>query len=254
MTETVPERVSRSFLASSDARSPAARLGVAVVHDLVNAIVTGEVATGESLPPEGPLSAHFGVSRTVIRESVKRIEEKGLVTVVQGRGTQVQPYAAWNMLDPVVLSALVENDSHLGVLDELTTVRSALEGSMSAEVAARRSDEDVERLGKALAHMAATIDDEDAYNQADFDFHSLVMALSGNRLAENITRILFERARTSQRFTGSPTGEMFRETLNEHSRILDAIAAGEPAAAELAMRSHIMVAWQRRRPPNPKRA
>ncbi len=125
---------------------------------------------------------------------------------------------------------------------------------MSAEVASRRSTEDVEQLRKAWAHMAATIDDEDAYNQADFDFHSLVMALSGNRLAENITRILFERARTSQRFTGSPTGEMFRATLNEHSRILEAIAAGEPEAAELAMRSHIMVAWQRRRPPNPKRA
>ena len=76
------------------------------------------------------------MSRTVIRESVKRIEEKGLVTVAQGRGTQAQPSTSWNILDPVVLSALVENDSSLGVLDELATVRSALEGSMSAEVAA----------------------------------------------------------------------------------------------------------------------
>jgi DNA-binding FadR family transcriptional regulator len=253
MSESVPQPGARSFLAPGDARSPAARLGVAVVHDLVSAIVTGEVGPGESLPPEGPLSVHFGVSRTVIRESVKRLEEKGLVTVVQGRGTQAQPYTSWNMLDPVVLSALLENDSSLGVLDELATVRSALEGSMSAEVAGRRSDEDVARLRQAFALMAATIDDEDAYNQADFDFHSLVMALSGNRLAENITRILFQRARASQRFTGSPTVEMFKQTLHEHSRVLDAIEAGDPDAAELAMRTHIMVAWQRRRPPNAKR-
>jgi DNA-binding FadR family transcriptional regulator len=252
MSETAPRAGNRSFLAPTDARIPAARLGVAVVHDLVSAIVTGEVAPGESLPPEGDLSAHFGVSRTVIRESVKRIEEKGLVTVVQGRGTQAQPSTSWNILDPVVLSALVENDSSLGVLDELSTVRSALEGSMSAEVASRRSDDDLEQLRAAYALMSATIDDEDAYNQADFDFHSLVMTLSGNRLAENITKILFQRARASQRFTGSPTGEMFRQTLVEHGRVLDAIEAGDPAGAEAAMRTHIIDAWQRRRLPNAK--
>ena len=252
MSETAAPTGGRAFLSAGDARTPAARLGVAVVHDLVSAIVTGEVAPGESLPPEGDLSAHFGVSRTVIRESVKRIEEKGLVTVVQGRGTRVQPSTSWNILDPVVLSVLLENDSSLGVLDELATVRSALEGSMSATVASRRSDEDLDQLRAALEHMAATIDDREAYNQADFDFHSLVMTLSGNRLAENITKILFRRARASQRFTGTPTDEMFRQTLIEHGRILDAIEAGDPAEAEAAMRTHIVQAWQRRRPPNAK--
>ena len=245
-------RGGRSFLGAADARIPAARLGVAVVHDLVSAIVTGEVAPGESLPPEDALSAHFGVSRTVIRESVKRIEEKGLVTVVQGRGTQAQPSTSWNILDPVVLSALLENDSSLGVLDELATVRSALEGSMSAEVASSRTADELEQIRAAFAHMQETIGDDDAYNQADFDFHGLVMTLSGNRLAENITKILFQRARASQRFIGSPTREMFEKTLVEHKQVLDAIEAGDPAAAEAAMRDHIVVAWQRRRPPNAK--
>lgn len=252
MSEPAAPAGARPFLAAGDARTPAARLGVAVVHDLVSAIVTGEVAPGESLPPEGDLSAHFGVSRTVIRESVKRIEEKGLVTVAQGRGTRVQPSTSWNILDPVVLSVLLENDSSLGVLDELATVRSALEGSMSAAVASRRSDEDLARLRAAFEHMAATIDDQDAYNQADFDFHSLVMTLSGNRLAENITMILFHRARANLRFTGTPTDDMLRQTLIEHGRVLEAVEAGDPVEAEAAMRTHIMEAWQRRRPPNAK--
>ena len=247
-----PASSARSFLGASDARTPAARLGVAVVHDLVSAIVTGEVAAGESLPPEGTLSAHFGVSRTVVRESVKRIEEKGLVTVVQGRGTRVEPADSWNMLDPVVLGALVENDDSLGVLDELATVRSALEGSMSADAARRRSDADVAALRHALDHMAETIADGEAYSQADVDFHFLVMAFSGNRLAENITRVLFQRARESIRFTGAPTDEAFRATLDEHRRILDAIEAGDAAEAEAAMRAHIVDAWQRRRLPNAK--
>jgi DNA-binding FadR family transcriptional regulator len=252
MSDSATTPGARSFLAAADARTPAARLGVAVVHDLVSAIVTGEVAPGESLPPEGPLAAHFGVSRTVIRESVKRLEEKGLVTVAQGRGTQAQPSTSWNILDPVVLSALLENDSSLGVLDELAAVRSALEGSMSAEVASGRSADELDELRSAFARMEQTIDDEAAYNQADADFHLLVMALSKNRLAENITNILFQRARASQRFVGAPDRHAFEQTLAEHGRVLNAIEAGDPAAAEAAMRTHIVDAWQRRRPPNAK--
>lgn len=240
---------SRSFLGTADARTPAARLGVAVVHDLVNAIVTGEIASGESLPPEVPLSQHFGVSRTVIRESVKRIEEKGLVTVVQGRGTQVQPSSSWNILDPVVLSALVENDDSVGVLDELAVVRGALEGSMSAETARTRSDDELQQLRLALEHMHETVSDGDAFSQADVDFHFLVMTFSGNRLAENITKILFQRALESARFSGTPTEAAFQLTLEEHSRVLEAIEKGDAAGAEEAMRRHIADAWQRRRLP-----
>ena len=245
---------SRSYLGASDARIPAARLGVAVVHDLVNAIVTGEIAPGDSLPPEGPLSAHFGVSRTVIRESVMRIEEKGLVTVVQGRGTQVQPSTSWNILDPVVLSALVENDDSVGVLDELAIVRGSLEGSMSAQTAVARSEDELEQLRHAFAHMRETITDGEAFSQADVDFHFLVMTLSGNRLAENITKILFQRARESTRFSGTPTDEAFRLTLDEHRLVLEAIERGDAAGAEEAMRTHIADAWQRRRLPTHKKA
>lgn len=252
MSQSADGPAGRSFLGAAEARTPAARLGVAVVHDLVSAIVTGEVAPGESLPPEDALSAHFGVSRTVIRESVKRIEEKGLVTVVQGRGTQAQPSTSWNILDPVVLSALLENDSSLGVLDELATVRSALEGSMSADVAARRSADELEQVRAAFARMTKTIGDDIAYNQADADFHLLVMTLSGNRLAENITNILFQRARASQRFVGAPDRTSFEQTLAEHRRVLEAIEAGDAAEAEAAMRAHIIDAWQRRRPSNAK--
>ena len=71
-------------------RTPMPMLGVAVVEELVDAIVSGRLGPGDLLPPEGPLSEQFGVSRTVIRESVKRVEEKGLVDIVRGRGTVVR--------------------------------------------------------------------------------------------------------------------------------------------------------------------
>ncbi|MDQ1130293.1 FadR/GntR family transcriptional regulator [Microbacterium sp. SORGH_AS_0888] len=241
------------IFAQGAARTPVARLGVVVVHDLVTAIVTGEIAEGSMLPIESELSTHFGVSRTVIRESIKRIEEKGLVAVVQGSGTTVRTRESWNVLDPVVLQVMLENDASLGVLDDLAVVRSALEGAMAAATAARRSDGELDRLRAAYDHMVETIDREDEYNDADMLFHLAVMEQSHIPLAESITRTLYSRARESARFTTNPSPDVFQQTLDEHRRILEAIAAQDPGAAEAAMRTHIMDAWQRRRQPTARK-
>jgi DNA-binding FadR family transcriptional regulator len=201
-------------------RRPAARLGVAVVSELVELIVTGQIAEGQLLPPEGPLSEHFGVSRTIIRESVKRLEEKGLVVVAQGRGTQVARSGSWNMLDPIVLSALIDNDESLGILDELTVVRGSLEAAMAGTVAGQRTDE---------------------------VFHFTVMELSRNRLAENIAKRLYRRALESSRYQGLGYEGAFESTLDEHALVVDAISKQDVEAAERAMREHIVGSWQQRR-------
>jgi GntR family galactonate operon transcriptional repressor len=255
MTEAAGQgEARRPVLVASAGRVPPARLGVAVVADLVAAIVTGILAPGEVLPPEGELSQQFGVSRTVIRESVKRIEEKGLVVVAQGRGTTVNPPSAWNVLDPVVLSAMVDHDDSLGVLDELSVVRGSLEASMARAAASRQTPERSAALRAAFDETLHRIDDFEAYNEADADFHYLIMEQSGNRLAANITRILFARARESARFIGTPGPEAMRVTLDEHRAILDAIVAGDGEAAAQATRDHIAKAWARRRPRDGRRA
>ena len=255
MTEAAGQGTGRRpVLVASAGRVPPARLGVAVVADLVAAIVTGALEPGEVLPPEGELSQQFGVSRTVIRESVKRIEEKGLVVVAQGRGTTVNPPSAWNVLDPVVLSAMVDHDDSLGVLDELSIVRGSLEASMARAAAARQTPERTAALRAAFEDTRHRIDDFEAYNQADADFHYLIMEQSGNRLAANITRILFARARESARFIGTPGPEALRDTLDEHQAILEAIVRGDAEGAAQAMRDHIATAWARRRPTNKRSA
>jgi DNA-binding FadR family transcriptional regulator len=240
----------RPLVVASAGRTPPARLGVAVVADLVAAIVTGALPPGEVLPPEGVLSQQFGVSRTVIRESVKRIEEKGLVVVAQGRGTTVNPPSMWNVLDPVVLSAMVDHDDSIGVLDELSVVRGSLEASMARAATQRQNPERTAALKEAFAENERRLaDGGDAYNEADAAFHYLIMEQSGNRLAANITRILFARARESSRFTGTSDESQAHFAVEEHRAILDAILAGDGDAAAQQMRDHIAKAWARRRQP-----
>ena len=78
----------------------------------------------------------------------------------------------------------------------------------------------------AFDRAAANLDDIATYNDADAAFHDLVMEQSGIRLAANITRIMFERARESSRFTGITTDDAAQMSLEEHRAVLDAIAAG----------------------------
>jgi len=239
--------------AAARTRRPIDRIGATVLNELVQSIVTGEYPPGTLLPPEAPLSTEFGVSRTVIRESMKRLQEKGMVTVVQGRGTHVTPFTSWNVLDPLVLSAMIRHDNTLDVLDDLSVVRAALEAAMAAGAADTVDDGTRSRLRDRLDAMSDLLDDSTAFRQADVDFHIEVMELSGNALAENIARFLIAHAVSSDRFTGVDPERAFEITLAEHERIVDAITAGDREAARIAMHDHILGSWERRRLPSGKR-
>lgn len=243
--------LNRTTTVLSQPRDRQPMLGVVVVDELVDAIVSGRLAPGDALPPEGPLSEQFGVSRTVVRESVKRIEEKGLVTIARGRGTEVRPITEWNTMDRVVLTALIKHDETLGILDELSVVRAQLESVMAGEAARLRSDEQVAELDEALRRMRESTADEETFRAADVAFHETVMELSRNRLASNIARTLMDRALESSRYHGVDTPDAFAVTLHEHEAVHAAISEGDAIRAQDAMNSHILEAWRRRRLPLP---
>src|SRR3954451_14476382 len=104
------------------ARRPA-NLPGALAGELVERIVGGQYPPGSAMPSEPTLCESYSASRTVVREAVKMLQEKGLVQVRRGSGTQVNPQAMWNMLDELVLSASVNDDSGLDVLDDLVVTR-----------------------------------------------------------------------------------------------------------------------------------
>ncbi|GAA2751143.1 FadR/GntR family transcriptional regulator [Amnibacterium kyonggiense] len=216
------------------------------MREIADSIISGRYAEGEVLPPEAVLGGYFRVSRTIIRESMKRLEEKGLVAIQQGRGTLVQPHARWNVLDPLVLSAVIAHDEQLHTLDELTLVRGALESVMAGQAARRASAAEREELRAALEEMREAEGDYTRFRDADADFHRIVMRLSGNFLAGNIADTLYSRAREFSRFEGHPPADASQRTLAQHRAVYEAVAAGDEEAARAAMNEHIVDAWRRR--------
>src|SRR3954447_10969150 len=144
------------------ARRPAS-LANALAGELVQRIVRGQYPPGSAMPSESALSEGYSVSRTVVREAVKMLQEKGLVQVRRGSGTVVNPQVMWNMLDELVLTASIAEDGGLDVLDHLVVTRRVLESDM-AHVAARQADADtIEQLEGLVAAMDELVDDPAAY-------------------------------------------------------------------------------------------
>jgi DNA-binding FadR family transcriptional regulator len=224
-----------------------ANLAAAVTAELVERIVRGVHPSGSPLPPEPVLCETFSVSRTVVREAVKILQEKGLVQVRQGTGTMVTPPAMWNMLDELVLRATVAEDESLAILDDLVVTRRVLESDM-ANVAARLADDQaIGELRRLVDRMDELVDDHVAYHEHDRAFHDTVMQASGNRIARAVIRALESQVANTARYMGRTESALCVASNRGHRRIYERIAAHDPGGAAEAMFTHITEAWVVRR-------
>lgn len=216
---------------------------MSVVAYLVDQVVSGRLAPGSSFPPEPELGAIFGVSRTVIRESMRILEEKGLAQIRQGQGTTISPEERWNLLDPVVLEAAIRNDKKLAILDDLVDVRVALESLMARAAAIKMSDTQLAGLRQVLVQLGRELEDPAAYLETDLVFHDVIMRGSGNALARSVIRAIHAHARASNRYNGPIEAVDLEGTHTGHLAIYDRLAARDADGAAAAMHDHIIDAW-----------
>ncbi len=222
-------------------------LSRAVATELVQRIVTGAYPPGSPLPTEPVLCETFSVSRTVVRESVKMLQEKGLVRVRQGSGTVIADPDLWNLLDEQVLAASIGSERDPGILDDLVVTRRLLEADMAFVAARSIGDDDLARLRELVDLMDALVADWPRYMPRDKEFHDVIMRASGNRIARGVVRSLESQAADTARYIGQPDATGCTASNLGHREIYACIAAGDAAGAAAAMDRHITEAWLTRR-------
>lgn len=191
---------------------------------LSEAIVRGEMTPGAKIS-EPELATRFGTSRAPLREAIRRLEERKLVTRVAHQGARV------TVLSPARIR-------------EVYLVREVLEGAAAREAARRMSTEDLQELQRLLADHEARIASNDVYLQgdADDDFHFRIIRASGNATLESLLLdeyyLLIRMLRRQLRQVPGRA----RRALFEHRRIADALADRDGDLAELLMRRHIAAA------------
>jgi DNA-binding FadR family transcriptional regulator len=228
-----------------------ARLGIAVLAALADQIVSGRFAPGTALPTEPLLCEAFGVSRTVVREALKVLEEKGLVRVKQGQGTTVTSPEQWNLLDSVVLDAAIRNDESLEILNDLIEVRVALECQMARRAARTIDEAGLEELRQMLAVLDRLRSEPDEYLLTDTYYHDAIHRQSGNGLARSIIRSVHPVARASSRYNGDPHLSDIERSHAGHVAIFEHLARHDADGAADAMYDHIMTSWLERSRPAP---
>ncbi|MBU6147576.1 MAG: FadR family transcriptional regulator [Actinomycetales bacterium] len=214
----------------------------------VQSLLFTEFPVGSTLPAESRLAERFGVSRLTIREALKILSGRGLVDLRQGRRAVVtQPSST---ITSSVFASYIRQDpsSYL----ELIEVRLALEVQSATLAAQRRTRAGLGAMEAALDQMAQAAyafdeatDDEARrlqayalYQEADLAFHESIALATGNRMLAHVLEALAESLLTSFQtsFAGHLSrGGSARDTYLTHLRILEAIRAGDPAAAARAM-------------------
>jgi DNA-binding FadR family transcriptional regulator len=204
------------------------------VDHLGEAIVAGRYAAGASLPPEPLLGEELGVSRTVVREAVKSLIAKGLVTTGPKVGTRVLPDSQWNWFDPDVIIWQSKAGLTPEFLRDLQDLRRVVEPAAVRLAAQRATAQDVAEIDAAFAGMKRAVEEGGDYVTFDLRFHQGLLRACHNRMIIQMSKALGALLRTSfeisTRKKGGPAS-----SLPLHRAVLDAVIARSPAKAEKAV-------------------
>ncbi|QNP65698.1 FadR family transcriptional regulator [Streptomyces genisteinicus] len=207
-----------------------------LVQQLGQMIVSGDLGADRPLVPE-EIGQRFEVSRTVVRESLRVLEAKGLVSARPNVGTRVRPVSDWNLLDPDIIEWRAFGPQREDQRRELNEMRWTIEPLAARLAAGHGRDEVQQRLGDMVEIMGHALAQGDGltFSRADAEFHSLLIQLAGNRMLEHLSGIVAAALQVS----GGPVTGCDRPTeaaVAHHARIADALASGDAHAAESAMR------------------
>jgi GntR family transcriptional repressor for pyruvate dehydrogenase complex len=205
-----------------------------VADRLVAEISARRLKPGDPIPAERQLAETLSVGRSSIREALRMLESRGLITS-DGRGAfSVAEYG-----NPLNASLALLVEMRDGDLRELFEVRKVLEVEMAGLAAERRTDEDVERMRAAIEAMDRGIAEADRYIAGDLEFHQAVVAATGNRIARSMMEAIRDVMRAAlfsiYRIPGSP-----ERSMEQHRQILEAVVAGRPDEARERAREHLL--------------
>lgn len=204
-------------------------------------ILDGTLKDGHPLPPEREIVQTYGVSRTVVREAVLALSNRGLVEarprfrpVVRTPGYD----AAIQALGSIVTRLLTVP----GGVRNLFDLRIMMEASLAREAALHANRDHIQAMKVALAENEAAIDDSQRFFETDIAFHNVLYQVPDNPVLPSIHKAYTDWL--SGHWLKMPRhGDRNRLNFEAHKRIYETILLRDPDAAEAALRDHLDAAW-----------
>ena len=203
-----------------------------VVADRIQALIREDnIRPGERLPSERDLAIKLSVSRASLREALLALELGGVIEVRGGSGVYVSEAAQTEASLP---------EAGPGPF-EVLSARRLIEAEVAAIAARMATDSAVDAILRAVEEMERQHSDKSSNEQADRNFHLAIARATGNSALVGVMGYLWDQRghlwhKLKEHFQ---TEELRQETLADHRRIVEAIAARDPAGAKRAMRAHL---------------
>lgn len=208
------------------------------IHDVLTTlgceIAQDVISVGAALPPEPDLELRFNVGRGVIREAIKTLAAKGMVSVRPRHGTHVLPRSEWSLLDRDVLNWLVgSGEPDRDLLLAIQEVRSIIEPAAAALAAERATKANLKRINAALIAMETSHDQASAI-AADKAFHLAILDATHNPVLQSF-RGAIDTILSTVFLVAVGSSGWFEDNLPNHAAAAHAINAGDPESARAAM-------------------
>lgn len=202
-----------------------------VTNNLGARIVSGELPTNAQIVLED-VESELGVSRTVVREALRDLQAKGMVTARPKAGTRVLPLEYWNLLDEEVIAWRVATPARDKQLRDLMQLRLAVELSALRSACVHAQEDDFATLLRMCDDMESALvaRDQTGFTRADNEFHSRVLEASGNLVYRHFQSPFAAALRAlddDDRLGGLPEAEV----VDRHRAVVEALRLNDPDRA-----------------------
>jgi GntR family transcriptional repressor for pyruvate dehydrogenase complex len=239
MANSIADEAGKEQTVSALSGKPGLNLAQQLVEQLMGEIRSGKLLPGMKMPSESSLVSRFGVSRTVVREAISRLQAAGLVESQQGKGSFVlmAPAEPGHGMDLSTVNTVAD-------VVELIGFRLGVEVEAAGLAALQRSDAEAEGLLRAVAKLRLAPAQTSQAVEADFDFHLRVARATGNRFYAELLEslgpgmIAFPGHRLPSS-TEAGAARVDEVICREHEAIAEAISDADPDSARAAMRLHL---------------
>ena len=201
-----------------------------IVERLGQAIVSGKYSDATRFPTEAEICEIYGASRSSVREAVKMLTARGLLSARPRQGTRVEPEENWAIFDGDVARWLLSTRSSFAIIREVVQLRRAVEPDAAASAAHHQDKAAIELIRAAFGRMKDAAAGRDDPIASEIEFHTAICRASDNRFLRRFaifaSILLDYQVPLTNRWSGVSSGDV-----DAHGKILAAIEAGD---AELA--------------------
>lgn len=223
---------SRGGLSAPIGRKAVSELMVQRILDLIK---NGQLKAGEKLPSERDLAGLLDVSRPTVREALRALSILGVLEIRHGGGVFVTSLDATELLNPLDFFVSL-NAKNMG---QLFDARIHFEPMIAGLAASRLTDEQIAYMQELVDAQIAAPDDSETFHDTDVEFHKMLLDASGNIFLTRVGKMLQVLGDQARRAFQKRENVRHR-SIEDHKVIMAALHARDTAAAEAAMRQHMI--------------